>query len=223
MRTLGCLLLACWVLCSCVSANRDAVPEMRPLEAGAHGKEACTRMFPREPWQYVHALTFRLAGGGGGSAMGVVVLDQETIRCALMSVEGLTLFEAHAAIDGQIEILRALPPFDAQGFAPGLMRDLGALFRVPPGALRQGCLKDGRLLCRFETSERITDILPLDDGCWRVHLYTGWADSGTIETRACHAVASVLVADTMELTVPGPFGYTINLRLLSAEPLSRKR
>jgi hypothetical protein len=193
------------------------------MEAGTHQNEVCTRMFPREPWQYVHALTFRLADGGGGSAVGVVVLDQKTIRCALMSVEGLTLFEARAAIDGQIEIFRALPPFDAQGFAPGLMRDLGALFRVPPGSLRQGRLKDGRLICRFETPQRITDILPLDDGCWRIQLYTDRADSGAIDTRVCHSVASVFVADTMELAVPGPLGYTINLRLLSAEPLSRNR
>lgn len=223
MRFLGGLFFTALVLCSCVSADRNVVPDIRLMEAGARENEVCTRMFPREPWQYVHALTFRLANGDRGSAMGVVLLDKKNIRCALMTVEGLTLFEAQIATDGQIEIFRALPPFDGQAFASGLMRDLGVLFRPPPGSLRQGRLKDGRLICRFETPKRITDILPLDEGCWQIRLYTDRVGAVAIDTRACHAVASVFVADTMELTVPGPVGYTINLRLLSAEPLSRER
>lgn len=223
MRLLAPLLVVALALCSCVSANRALLPEIGPIEQGAHDPAECTRMFPRVPWQYVHALSFRLADGGKGSALGVVALGQDGIRCALMTVEGLTLFEAHAAVDGNIEIIRALPPFDAQGFAPGLMRDLRTLFLVPPGSLRQGRLKDGQRVCRFASPQRNTDILPLADGCWRMRLYTDRVGSGSLEARGCHPLASVLVAETMELTVPGPVGYTLNLRLLSAEPLSPAR
>jgi len=189
------------------------------MEADAGADGLCSRMFPRKPWQYVHALHFRLADGGKGSGLGVVALEHESMRCALMTVEGLTLFEASATADGQVKVSRALPPFDARGFAQGLMRDLRTLFFVPPGSLRQGRLEDGRLVCRYATPQLITDILPQEDGCWQVHLYTGRVDTGSIETRSCHVVDSVLVAETMELMVPGPLGYTIHLRLLSAEPL----
>jgi len=219
MRSLGCLLLAVCMLSSCVSANRNLLPKIVATEPGALTDGGCTRMFPQKPWQYVHALNFRLADGGSGSALGVVSLDRGSIRCALMSVEGLTLFEAYAPPGEQVKVVRALPPFDAQGFASGLMRDLQALFFVPPGSLRQGRLEDGRIVCRFTTPQRITDILPGDDGCWQVRLYADGVNTVSIETHTCHGVDSVFVAQTMELMVPGPAGYTISLRLLSAEPL----
>lgn len=219
MRSLGFLLLALCVLSSCVSANRNVLPAIVATEPGALADGRCTRMFPQKPWQYVHALNFRLANGGSGSALGVVSLDQSSIRCALMSVEGLTLFEAHSPFAGRVEVSRALPPFDGREFAAGLMRDLRALFLVPPGSPGQGRLEDGRMVCRFTAPQRITDILPGDDGCWQVHLYTDRVNTGSIETHTCHGLDSVFVAQTMELMVPGPAGYTISLRLLSAEPL----
>ncbi len=219
MRSLGCLLLAVCMLSSCVSANRNGLPEIVATETGALADGCCTRMFPQKPWQYVHALNFRLADGGSGSGLGVVSLDRDSIRCALMSVEGLTLFEAHSPFDGRVEVSRALPPFDGREFAAGLMRDLRALFFIPPGSLDLGRLENGRIVCRFAAQQRITDILPGDDGCWQVHLYADRVNTGSIETHTCHGVDSVFVAQTMELMVPGPAGYTISLRLLSAEPL----
>jgi len=219
IRSLACLLLAAYLLSSCVSAHRNVVPDITANATSSRADGRCTRMFPGKPWQYVHALNFRLADGGQGSGLGVVILERDSIRCALMTVEGLTLFQASGAADGQIKVTRALPPFDTQGFAQGLMRDLRALFFIPPGSLQQGRLEDGRIICRFATQQRITDILPSDDGCWQMRFYTDRVDTGSIETHACHSVDSVFVAQTMELMVPGPLGYTINLRLLSAEPL----
>jgi len=219
MRSLGCLLFVACLLCSCVAAKRNMLPEMTAMEVDAGADGLCSRMFPRKPWQYVHALHFRLADGGKGSGLGVVSLEHGSMRCALMTVEGLTLFEASDTADGRLEVSRALPPFDAQGFAQGLMRDLRTLFLVPPGSLRRGRLADGRVVCRYATPQRITDILPLDDGCWQVQLYTDRVGTGSIDTQDCHGVGSVFVAETMELMVPGPLGYTIHLRLLSAEPL----
>ena len=60
--------------------------------------------------------------------LGVVSLDPEanTVECALLSIEGLRLFEAHD--DGTLTTRRALPPFDRPALANGMMQDIRLIF-----------------------------------------------------------------------------------------------
>ena len=125
-----CLGLIALVLASCSSVKQTPPPltPLRPVPTPL----TCAEFFPQGDWQYVHALRFQLtSGGGGGSAIGVVVLTSQDIRCALTTVEGLTLFEARAKGTGPVEIIRALPPFDRQYFADNLVKDIRTLF-LPP-------------------------------------------------------------------------------------------
>ena len=86
-----------------------------------------------------------------------------------MTVEGLTLFEARSAEAEELEVLRALPPFDNREFASGLMRDVRTLFQPPPGLGQYGTLADGTPVCRYNAGQTMTDILPQEDGCWQLH------------------------------------------------------
>lgn len=165
----------------------------------------------------VHSIAFRMADGTTGNALGVLVLEGQEIKCALMTVEGLTLFEAQSAETEHLEVLRALPPFDKPGFAAGLMRDVRTLFQPPPGTVQYGTLADGTPVCRSTEGGRVTDIFPQEDGCWRMHTYSEQTRTRTINAQSCSPVASAILPHFLELKGSVPTDYTLNLRLISAE------
>lgn len=202
---------------SCAMPPRAVPPEIIAA-ADAAATRPCAALFPVGRWQFVHAIAFR-TDQGEGTALGVVVLSETEIRCALMTVEGLTLFEARSAGEAAPEVTRAIPPFDKPGFAGGLMRDIRLIFRPPPGNAESGRLADGGPICRFTDTDTVTDILPQPDGCWSIHVYTGRTGSRTIQARGCRPIASAAIPGRLELTADEPDGYSLTMRLVSAERL----
>jgi hypothetical protein len=65
----------------------------------------------------------------------------------------------------------------------------------------------------------VTDILPQKDGCWRLHTYSEQTSlrTRTVTARSCGPVDSMILPHDLELIGSGPAGYTLNLRLISAE------
>ena len=118
-----------------------------------------------------------------------------------------------------MEVIRALPPFDNQEFAAGLMGDVRSIFRKPPGKEESGRLADGSPVFRASIDNQVTDILPQVDGCWTLHAYSGQIRVRTLHTRSCRPGDSMLVPDDIDLTSDGPTGYTLHLHLISAEKL----
>ena len=205
--------------CSSVQQTPPALTPLRPVPTPL----TCADFFPQGDWQYVHAIRFRLASGGGGSAIGVVVLTSRDIRCALTTVEGLTLFEARARGTGPVEILRALPPFDQQQFAENLLKDIRTLFVPPLGVVRQGQLADKARVCRYETADGETaDLMETRDGCWRLQTYNPDPQRNrSVRAYSCEYTSqSGLMPSQLELIAPGRTGYTINMRLISAQRLN---
>ena len=176
-------------------------------------------MFPAGRWQFVHSISFHLAQGGDGTAIGVLVLDNREIHCVLMTVEGLTLFEARSMEGGPIEVIRAVPPFDNQEFAAGLMGDVRTIFQKPQGKAESGRLADGSPVFRYSAAGRETDILPQEDGCWTMHTYSEQVRVRTIRTRSCRMVDSVSIPEDIDLVSDGPAGYALHLHLISVEKL----
>lgn len=217
-------LLLLSLLSACTVTTREPLPNLVPTASGeSQTGRACAALFPRGRWQLVHAIAFHLADGTSGNALGVLVLDGHHINCALMTVEGLTLFEARSTGPEHLEVVRALPPFANQDFAAGLMADLRTLFQPPPGSAEYGSLADGRPVCRSRTGREATDILPQPDGCWQLHTYSDQRRTRTVVASACEPTGSEILPRTLVLTAPGPAGYTLNLRLISAEPLPAAR
>ncbi|NLZ17927.1 MAG: hypothetical protein GX087_09385 [Desulfobulbaceae bacterium] len=205
--------------CSSVQQTPPVLAPLRPVPAPL----TCADFFPQGDWQYVHAIRFQLASGGGGSAIGVVVLTSRDIRCALTTVEGLTLFEARAKGAGPVEILRALPPFDRQLFAENLLKDIRTLFVPPLGVVRQGQLADKARVCRYETADGETaDLMETKDGCWRLQTYNpNPQHNRSVRAYSCEYTSqSGLMPSQLELIAPGRTGYTINMRLISAQRLN---
>ncbi len=208
------------LLAGCSTAQTP--PELIPLRS-VPAPLTCAEFFPQGDWQYVHAIRFQLASGGGGSAIGVVVLTSQDIRCALTTVEGLTLFEARTQGSGPVEVIRALPPFDREHFAENLLKDIRTLFVPPLGLVRQGQLADKARVCRYETADGETaDLMETKDGCWRLQTYNPDPQHNrSVRAYSCEYTSqSGLMPSQLELVAPGRSGYTINMRLISAQRLS---
>ncbi len=220
MQRLFPCLTALFLLSACAQGPRAFPPPLAPAPGETDILQQCTALFPRDRWQFVHAISFRMANGTHGNVLGVLVLNNQEVNCALMTVEGLTLFEARSSGAEELEVVRALPPFDHRPFAVGLMHDVRTIFQLPPGAARYGVLSDGTAACRYAAGSQVTDILPREDGCWRIDTYSEQTKTRTITAQSCATVASAIIPHSLELIASGPVGYTLDMRLLSAERLS---
>lgn len=220
-RCLCLCLLTVVLLSSCSGMHREQQPQLIELSAAERVPASCLRAFPEGQWQLVHAIAFRMAGGVEGHALGVLVLGDGEIRCALMTMEGLTLFEARSRGETALEVSRALPPFDNPEFAVGLMEDVRTLFRRPAGMLQYGKTTTGEPVCRYIDEGKVTDVLPGEDGCWRIITYADTVAIRIIATQACTSVAGTALAESLTLTAPGENGYTLSMELVGAEPIAQ--
>ncbi len=176
---------------------------------------ACVSAFPWGTWQFVHLIEFRLPGGGGGTVIGITVLDGTALKCALTTTEGMTLFEA--TDNGGLSIIHALPPFDRPGFAQGLMADVRTLFMRPPGSPSCGMF-DSEPGCRFRYRAGTTDVVLSADGCRQI---TTWTAAGmvarTITTHDCTLRHGYRLARSLILKAWGKGGYVLKMKLLRAQ------
>ncbi len=182
---------------------------------------ACASAFPRGTWQFVHLIDFRLPGGSGGTVIGITVLDGTTLKCALTTTEGVTLFEA--TDNGELTIIHALPPFDKPGFAEGMMADVRTLFMRPPGSPSCGMF-GSEPGCRFRNRDRTTDVVLKDDGCRQITTWTAGMPNRTITTHDCSLRHGYRLARSLVLKSWKQGGYMLTLRLISVHsPMDTKK
>ncbi|MEW6333310.1 MAG: hypothetical protein AB1558_03510 [Thermodesulfobacteriota bacterium] len=133
----------------------------------------CRRPFLKETRRLVHVLEAELPDGARGTGIGVLLADpgKGTFRTMLMTVEGWVLFDIEK--DRKLTLRRAVPPFDAPGFARRMEEDIGLAF-FPPGAgpPAVGLDGEGAPVCRFARPDgREVDVLNRADGAVEVRLY----------------------------------------------------
>ncbi len=202
-------------LVSC--ADRQAV-YLPPL-AGTTEMPDCRKIYPQGRWQFVHSLEFSLADGKKGNAVGVTVIDDPVIECALMTVEGLVLFAAR--YDRGLKIKRAIPPFDNQEFAGGLIRDLQLIFFPPLSEDIQYGKNDNGTICRYRQSAGpwLDIILSTDQG-WRLNQYgPDKIRNRSVTARPGPVARQWQPPEYLELTACDAAGYTLKMTLVSAEKL----
>ncbi len=209
-------------LTACVAEQQLSLPQ---LAADAREDRGCESVFPQGRWQFVHTIDFSMADGSGSTVIGVTSLAGDEITCALMTVEGFTLFEAVYRGKEGLEVRRAVPPFDKPAFAAGLMEDVRTLFRAPSPAKVQYGRAGGTIpICRYPGVEgRITDILPAMDGCWQIRTYgADLALSRSVVGHSCRKEGESLIPEYLELKGFGPTNYTLKMTLIHAENLNEK-
>jgi hypothetical protein len=217
-----CLLFILLFMVACAADPQLRLPEMTAAEE-RQGKDACADVFPQKnggKWQFVHSIDFTMKDGSGTTVVGVTTLDKNDIECALVTVEGLTLFEAAFRHDNSFEIRRAIPPFDKPEFAKGLINDIRAIFQPPQGTKMQtGHLAGAASVCRYiEVDGSVVDVLPDIDGCLQIKSYNpDLILERSITGRSCREIGSSPIPDYIELKTFGRTGYTLKMTLISID------
>jgi hypothetical protein len=211
-------------LVACAAEKQPRLPQLVGV-AESLGKDDCAAVYPQGKRQFVHAIDFVMQGGSGTAVVGVTSLNGNNIACALVTVEGLTLFEAVFRHDESFKVKRAVPPFDAPEFATGLIGDIRAIFQPPPGHGNRGQLllpapaAGLTAVCRYkDPAGGVVDVLPDVGGCWQIRSYTpdGVMDR-TIVGRSCREQGTGLIPDYIELKTYGRTGYTLKMTLIRAD------
>lgn len=219
MKRIHWLPLIVLVLVSCHS-----LPVIAPVKQDAEGLTvACREAFPRQSWRMVHTITTDFPGQRKGVMMGVVSLvpKEKTVECALLSIEGLRLFEAHD--DGTLTIRRALPPFDRPALAEGMMRDIRLLFFPPDGPrLLTGRMPSGDPVCRYALADGYEDITRKPSGDILIQRYDqSHRLTRRVDITPCHpdgAPENEAVACRIHLEAFQPTHYQLYLNLVEARP-----
>jgi hypothetical protein len=216
-----CLSLFLFFMVACAAEKHPGPPELAVAEKVPSGY-ACTEIFPKGRWQFIHSIDFTMEDGAGATVVGVITLNEKDIECALVTLEGLTLFEAVFYHDKSFTVGRAVPPFDTPEFARGLVRDIQMIFQPPFGALVQtGKSAGGRVVCRYSPPGLgVVDILPEADNCWQIKSYTPeLALDRWIIGRSCRKIGSSLIPGYLELHSLGRNSYTLKMKMIRADNL----
>jgi len=202
----------------CAVEKQSFLPDMEPTE-NQRVEQACGTVFPRGNWQFVHSIDFTMKNGSGGTVVGVTTLSENGIECALITVEGLTLFDAAFRAGKSFHVRRAVPPFDNPDFARGLIGDIRAIFQPPLNrSVRVGQLADASPTCRYVDTNRVVDVLPDVEGCWQIKSYTpDLIMNRSIIGKSCRKKGTSLIPDYLELKSYGHSGYTLKMTLISAD------
>ncbi|HOX43782.1 MAG TPA: hypothetical protein PK668_09290 [Myxococcota bacterium] len=195
-----------------------------PTAAGL--QQRCHEVGPAAAFRAVHAIEARLPLGQASAMLGVSAADplRGRLRAALVSAEGLTLFEGLRGDGGRIRVLRAVPPLDGPDFGPMLLDDVALLLLAPRGpTLRMGRMRSGEGVCRAPVRSAVwpggvLDVLPeATDGGAALRLYDG-DESLRREVHLSGRTPAGLY-QRMRLEAFGPGGYSLELTLLESEPM----
>lgn len=187
-----------------------ALPPMRP---SPEGEIACDRFFVRDSWQFVHRLRVRAPGNTTLALLGVTVVSARrgSLQTALMTPEGMVLFEAETGPELKVE--RSVPPFDREGFARGLMDDVKMIFLVPEGSAEPGTFEDGAVGCRYRLAAGgWLDAAWEPNGVRRIVRY----DSSGKRIREVILERGAPGRGRMVLTATGSAGYRIEMEAVEA-------
>jgi len=202
-----------------------SLPPLKPADLAPHGMAtACESAFPHHAWRMVHTITTDLPGQRKGVMLGVVSLSPATgtIECALLSIEGLRLFEARD--DGTLTIRRALPPFDRPALAEGMMQDIRLLFFPPLGApIATGIRPSGEPACRYALADGTLDVVHTPEGTYILERYDRRQRMvRRVEINECRpagAEESEAVPCHIHLEAMGANAYRLDLELVEARPV----
>jgi hypothetical protein len=204
------------------------LPQIRAVEPAAAQRTAaeCAAIFPKGAWQFVHAIQFFPPDGSSQTLMGVVRLssDAQRFHCAMLTIEGLVLFEAE--YDGATTILRAVAPLDKPGVAEGMVEDIRLIFFTPEQpCLSAGLSQEQSRRCRYPLSDGgRQDILLAGDGTWQIQRYNpGRRMVRSVAPLGREALRPDGLATGLELKAPGVAGYRLVLRLVEAIPIGLER
>lgn len=198
-----------------------ALPAINPPAASPEKRIVCPCPYPQTPSRFIHAIEVHRGNQAVTALIGVTVIDpaRRTVSCALMSTEGMVLFEA-AAESGRLIVHRALPPLDSMDFARGMMSDIELLFLAPGEAPAQkGILEDGQEVCRYPIQDGWLDVSAKPGGPIRIRSYF---EDGGLKRSVTLSGGMMNPYGAIELQASGIFKYALRMNLIEAEAVGRE-
>lgn len=214
----------CFLLCVLFFIGScGPLPEVRHPESLMlpEGPPRCRRQFLQGRWQFQYAIEATFPEEQKSVLVGVSVVSAESgsIHSILMTIEGMVVFDAR--YDREIQILRAIRPFDSERFARGLLNDFRLVFFMPEGALIEtGTLPNGSYVCRYQQPDRqVVDIVGYSDHHWQVQQYGRWFTEKRmvdIFFNDKFRFDGFQAPSRLKLTASGYAGYTLDMDLIEA-------
>ena len=194
-----------------------ALPAIRPVPNLAEKNIICPSPFFTGKIRLIHAIEVRAVGQMQTVMIGVTMMDPvtRTISCALMSAEGVALFEAVSGPDG-LKVSRALPPFDAADFAQKMMDDIDLIFLAPRGALTEkGIFATGETVCRrHKEPGGWIDVWQGHDGTIHICRYS---EDGRLQRSVTLAGGLANPYSTIDLQASERVDYSLMMTLIESE------
>ena len=208
-----CCGISALLLCACATAER---PIVHP--SGPEHRQRCSLPFPVAPVRCINAIEAQLPDGKKMTLIGITVSDpgERAVRAAIMTIEGLLLFDASTRND-VITLYRALPPFDGPEFRSALLRDVQFLLLAPACEPQQcGILDNGASICRYGLAGGMAiDVIVAPDNSWELQEYKKGAGA-TRTAKGAPAAGGLPGAAVLQGLQPQP--YVLQLRPISSEP-----
>lgn len=202
-----CIFLSCIGLPKIKSADEARKPEIL---------KNCSLPFTSKKYRFIHSINAAMPGGERTVIIGISVVDPElrSIESAIMTVEGLVLFEA--VYNNGLSVKRGVPPFDSKDFAKALMDDIRLIFFAPESKIESYGIYNNEYVCRYELNEkRIEDIAVSKDGSWTIYQYD--TSYSLVRSVKANSINKEGIPQRIDLKSHEFFGYSLKLELISAE------
>jgi hypothetical protein len=208
------------VLITVFLASCQSLPVINAPVPQAVGKlSACPSPFLKERYRLIHAIEIRMAGDTRGAIIGVTLADPATrlISCAIMTAEGIVLFEAESDA-GLLKVNRALPPFDSPDFAKNMIDDIRLIFFAPEGIIqKKGNLLDGATVCRYRQEDGgWIDVIANKPEDVEIRRYSSY---NSLKRRIKINKPDENIYQSIELQANELFNYSLVMTLIEAEPV----
>ncbi|HUL23813.1 MAG TPA: hypothetical protein VLZ10_20330 [Thermodesulfobacteriota bacterium] len=213
-KSLGICLLGFLILSAgCVSISKTTLSPGSPEDL-----PRCYTIFPAEPWESVYKLEATLRGGSF-SLLGVTKGEpsERRLQSLLLTPEGFILFDAELR-ENEIDVRKAVAPFDSLAFAKGLMENVSFL-SLPPRVKPTGWEKktDGTMICNWEgPDDSDTEIKGSMESGWRILRRDKYRE--VIKEAVLNGPFVNGVASHVELRASEPAPYTLRMTLVQPSP-----
>jgi hypothetical protein len=194
-----------------------------PVSSAGNKSFTCPSPFLKQKYRLVHAIETHMTGDMRSAIIGVTLADpaDRSVSCAIMTTEGMILFEAESGMEG-IKVNRALPPFDSTAFAKNMIEDIKLIFFTPEGQIiEKGNLPDGETVCRYkkENGDWIDVITDKSKGT-EIKRYSS---SGMLKRHVRFNKTAGNIYQRIELQANEQFNYSLLMTLIEAQPVRTKR
>jgi len=182
----------------------------------------CPSPFLKEKYRLVHTIETRMAGNTQSAIIGVTLADPSTrfISCAIITAEGMVLFEAESGPD-TLKVNRALPPFDSADFAKNMIEDIKLIFFAPEGKIqKKGNLSDGTTICRYQ--EENGDWIDVTNDKSEGTAINRYSSAGILKRRIKFNKTAGNIYQSIELQANEAFNYSLLMTLIEAQPVKNE-